>query len=176
MVISVFTGLGKSLMAKKYPQYCIDIDTVEYDMRYKKNMSDEDFYKSYTPILLQSINKYKYVLVSCSYQMINLLDKLGIEHIKVVPFDKNIHLLKMKLYRSNESKYIKWLDKNWDNMLKYACLFRLKTTKAILRISNLEDILFKPLYQLTDDNTHGITSFPMEFNPNTKIDFSKING
>ena len=166
VIISAFTGIGKTQTAKKYPNECIDLDVIEHHFRQQQNMNDDDFYEAYTPKLYEAMRKYKYIFVSCSKQMLTLLNNLGLKHIKVVPKFKSRHLMNMKIFRFPEKDHIKWLEENWDEAVKWCKLYRVETTAAVLELNSVEDILFTPGLHSCKNNTPSVSSFPLKFNAN----------
>lgn len=133
-VFSVFAGLGKTMVGKKYKNVC-DLTSSKYRYDYS-NVSNEDYEKmkydrnmsvnpcwpdNYLESLKEAINSYDVVLVPSNEDIRLLLKSANIDFTFVLPsVDSREMLLKRYVDRGNNENLIKEVMGYFDNWSRNA--------------------------------------------------------
>ena len=109
-IISGFPGIGKSFLSIWKGDAVLDLDSA--------NFTGENKWENYKNTLINSIGKYKYILVSTHPQTREILDELNIEYYIVYP-DKSLKSNFIMRYkeRNNNNSFIKLMEEHFENFV-----------------------------------------------------------
>ena len=131
LVISCFAGLGKTTVAKKYPNVCDlqtsafrrnpSIKTYDYEKQkgFDSNITNPNFPQNYLDALENARTKYEIVLVTMAHDIRELLEQNNIPFIFVLP--ERTNSFKEKLIarcqeRGNSESFVKYISENFDSL------------------------------------------------------------
>lgn len=160
-VISVFAGLGKTTVGKKYPNVCdlmsspyrcdysnisfYDYEKMKYD---SKRIPNPDWPNNYLKAILEAIENYDIVLVPSSLDVRTLLIENNIPFLFVLPSsDKETREILLQRYkdRGNNEELIQDVMYNFDNWSRQEEDYQYPI-EILEKEEYLEDFLIKKEY------------------------------
>ena len=135
-IISGFPGIGKSFLSILEGDKVLDLDS--------GNFSGENKWSLYKQTLLESIGKYKYILVSTHIETRDILNELNIPYYIIFP-DKSLKPNYIQRYqqRGNNPSFIKLMEDHFEDFID-----SIESGKGGIKIKlDKPDIFLKDIYQ-----------------------------
>lgn len=119
IIISGFSGIGKTQAAAGYKEFVIDMESNKYS-KLDNGSTNPDFPKNYVETIEKEYNtgSNKVILVSCHQSVRDALHLLGVPFIIVLPNENAKNEYKIRwLARGSSIEFITKMDINWYNYL-----------------------------------------------------------
>lgn len=132
MIISAFSGAGKSYLAKQYTDI-IDLEPMDYHWIYEDDLKRLDcekrkrnqnrilnpaWTKNYIDDILLYDEEYNIVLISGDDHIVSLLDKQGILCYNIYPsVNQKQDYIKRYMERGNSKEYIDFWNENFEQII-----------------------------------------------------------
>lgn len=154
IIISGFTGIGKTTFAKKSDMKILDIEPNCF--KYKKDGAiNPRFPKNYIIKIKQSMNKYDYILVSTQPEVISELYKNKFPFFIVAP-KKSLKYEYIQRYeqRGSPGDFVKMMRSNWNKFIKQ--IENYSYPKTFLESGEFLSNIIRPIIiAMTPDNAYA---------------------
>ena len=143
LIISAFSGTGKTTFFKKYPDISIDCGNTKFKWKRINNnkvIKNPEFPKNYVDAIKENIGKYKYIFVSTHTEVRDILKENDLYFYLIYPaIDRKDEFLQRYRDRNSPESYIKSLDLNWNTWITECSNENNKCLNIQMTTLNLED-------------------------------------